>query len=329
MESNSDNRVQKLNIHKKYHNIYISALIAVLLIAFTETVLMHTSDASELPEAAASVEALPLITVNTGDTVEFGSYYNEPVSWRVLDVSEDGKTAVLIASHILTMKAYDAAESGKYNYYNGKNYWFDSTGVDTDYELQTQLLGNNDWSVSNIRTWLNSSDEVVTYTDQAPIDSAMCEFTNGYSHEPGFLHEFTDAELSALITVTNTTDSNAVTVADEIITKDRVYLLSSDELYLFEEAGMSIFTTPTQSAHDHDEADWYQLYCTDYNVENFYWWLRDPVEDTTSKCYLVGNEYSDATRIISRSVGVEGFGIRPVITVDLTNAAAFGATVVE
>ena len=57
----------------------------------------------------------------------------------------------LISSDVLTMKAFDVAEGG-----------------------------NSDWSVSNIRTWLNSDREIVTYADQPPMASAMAELKNGY-----------------------------------------------------------------------------------------------------------------------------------------------------
>lgn len=53
-------------------------------------------------------------------------------------------------------------------------------------------------------------------------------------------------------------------------------------------------------------------------MEEYYWWLREPVADSSSKCYMVGNGYWEEN-IIENIVGLEGFGIRPAITVDLTS----------
>lgn len=104
------------------------------------------------------------VSVQVGETVLFGSYLNEDIEWRVLRISEDETQAVLVAAHILTMKAYDAAESGRYNYAGDENYWTRESEADTDMALQAQVRGNSDWSVSNLRTWLNADTEVVAYS---------------------------------------------------------------------------------------------------------------------------------------------------------------------
>ncbi len=123
------------------------------------------------------------VQVQTGDTVLFGSYNGEEISWRVLRISDDGSKAVLVAADILTMKAFDAAEGGRYNRYDEVDYWGQETVADTDLELQMLVRGNNSWCVSNIRTWLNSTAEVVLYADQPPEASAMAEKKNGYQNE--------------------------------------------------------------------------------------------------------------------------------------------------
>ena len=60
--------------------------------------------------------------------------------------------------------------------------------------------GSNYWSTSNLREWLNSSQQNVSYTNNPPTD----ENTNGkgYADEAGFLYEFTDYEKEQ-IAVTN------------------------------------------------------------------------------------------------------------------------------
>ncbi|MDE6847184.1 MAG: toll/interleukin-1 receptor domain-containing protein [Lachnospiraceae bacterium] len=255
-------------------------------------------------------------TLAAGDTITFGSYNNEPINWRVLKLSEDRNQAVLISSEVLTMKAYDAAEGGKYNWSDSTDYWSQESEADTDMNLQTLVRGNNDWSISNIRTWLNSADEVVIYTDQSPTSTAMAERKNGYQNEAGFLHGFTEEELAAVVETQNITTGNSLSGSDTVTTSDRVYLLSLEELQWFDDAGISKFALPTSVAVEQDESGWYLLDYNDFHIEECCWWLREPVKGTVSKCYLVGNGYTEDL-LRTENVGLEGFGIRPALTVDL------------
>ncbi len=251
-----------------------------------------------------------------GDTVTFGSYNGEAIEWRVLRLSDDGTQAVLISKEILTMKAFDAAESGRYNWDGDVDYWTDTEAVAADPKLQVRVHGNNDWSLSNIRTWLNSEKEVVTYADQAPVAAAMAENKNGYQNEPGFLYGFTDEELVAIIETEHVTSGNAL--ADgPVTTKDRVYLLSLEELQWFEDAGMSMLAVPKQSALEQDDSNWYEVDVDGYGVDEYHWWLREPVDGTADSCYFVGNGYREEN-IYEGRVALEGYGIRPAVTVDLT-----------
>lgn len=257
------------------------------------------------------------ISYQTGDTITLGRYNDMPIEWRILKLSEDGTEAVLISSDILTMKAYDAAEGGTFNNDGIQDYWSQSTAADTDLHLQVQVRGNNDWSSSNIRTWLNSSSEVVTYQDQPPLANAMSEKYNAYHTEPGFLYHFTEDELESLIQQEITTTGNALSDEKTVITNDYVFLLSKEELMWFQEADISIYAEPTSVALAQDESNWYDIQLDEYNISNYYWWLREPVEGTSSQCYLVDNGYTQ-NQCTTANVGTEGFGIRPAIVVDLT-----------
>ena len=256
--------------------------------------------------------------IQIGDTVTFGNYNGEPISWRVLKINENNEEAVLISKDILTMKAFDAAESGKFNYNGDEDYWKESSQADTDMELQALVRGNSDWSISNIRTWLNSSEEVVKYADQPPKVSAMAEHKNGYENEAGFLYGFTEEELSAIREQEVITKGNALSEKNEVVTMDRVYLLSLDELKWFEEAGISILATPTQAAVEQDKSNWYAVDFSEYGIKEYCWWLREPVEGMASKCYMVGNGYYEEN-LRQENVGLEGFGVRPALTVDLSS----------
>lgn len=255
---------------------------------------------------------------NLGETVVFGSYNDEPIEWRVLKISDDGKEAILISSDIISMKAYDAAEGGNFNSLDDEDYWSKDTPADYDYDLQIQVRGNNDWSTSNIRTWLNSESEVVTYEDQAPLSHAMSEGYNGYHNEAGFLNGFTDEELNALVETTLSTPGNVLSNETVITTTDRVFLLSKDELQWFEDAQMSLWAAPTEVAIEQDSSNWYDIEVSTYGTKEYYWWLREPVESSASQCYMVTNGYTLET-LTQANVGTEGFGIRPAICVDLSS----------
>ena len=250
-----------------------------------------------------------------GDSLLFGTYNGEPIKWRVLRLSDDGTKAVVIADEIITMKAYDAAESGKYNNYDGADYWTAKLS-ELSPEVQRQIRGDNRWELSNIRTWLNSDRENVSYTGQAPTSKAMAEERNGYHTEAGFLKGFTKAELAAISETEITTNGT--------VTLDKVFLLSSDELDWLYEADVSVFAKPTAAAVEQDKSGWYLVDCDAYGVDDFFWWLRNANPDNSCECYYINISYSDV-RVASGSVGLEGYGIRPVMTLDLTSDAVKAA----
>lgn len=243
-----------------------------------------------------------------GETIAFGTYNQTPINWRIIDISDDGTTATMIADNILTMKCYDAAEGGKYNYFDGEYYW-STPSAELDDDLARTLRGDNNWENSNIRTWLNSDKENVTYTGQEPNAQAMSEMKNGYNTEAGFLNGFTDEELDDIIPVTVTTNG--------VETKDRVYLLSSDELALLEAADVSKYAVPTTKARELDLSRWYELHMSDYGVDDHYWWLRD-AGDAACDVNVVTFSYAGGN-VIGQPAGLEGYGVRPVINVKLTS----------
>lgn len=271
--------------------------------AETESTAAVTEAQTSETEAAAAEPKAEL-----GDSFKLGEYLGEPIKWRVIQLSEDGKTAVVIADNILTMKAFDAAECGKYNSYNGQSYW-NVPPQDMTRETERLVRGDNSWALSNLRTWLNSSRDNITYTDQEPNSRAMSELKNGYNTEAGFLKSFNKTEIKAILTTQVTTNG--------AVTEDKVYLLSGEELYLLDEADVSTYAVPTESAVEQDQSGWYTLNINEYRVRDHYWWLRDPNTDTASEVYLVNNSYA-GERVFSHNVGLEGYGVRPVMTVDLT-----------
>lgn len=257
------------------------------------------------------IEQNTAAAVELGDSILFGTYNGEPIQWRVLRISEDGTRAVVISDSILTMKAYDAAECGSYNKYDGSDYW--TTRIsEIPQEVQRLIRGDNRWELSNIRTWLNSDRENVVYADQAPTSKAMSEGRNGYHTEAGFLNGFTKSERAALVESEITTNG--------CVTRDKVFLISSDELEWLYEADISVFAEPTEAAVAQDQSLWYKVDTEAYGVSDHFWWLRDANPDNACECRYVNISWTDV-RVSSGSVGLEGYGIRPAVTLDLTSEA--------
>lgn len=256
------------------------------------------------------VEEENVPAVEPGDTIVFGSYNGEPIEWRVLKVSANTNTAVIVSKHILTMKSFDVAESGSYNYYNGQDYWGEDISEESA-EVLRQIHGDNTWGKSNIRTWLNAEAETVKYEDQKPLLISTSEYKNGYDTEPGFLSNFSKEERGAIIETEVETNGE--------VTMDKVFLLSTQELVWFEEADVSLVTIPTEAAIEQDTSDWYDVNVSSYGVEDYCWWLRDcDTEGLAGEAYLVGSSYSGC-KIYTETVGLEGYGIRPALTIDLTS----------
>ena len=319
-EPEKTNRTGSFMKSLRKHSGLLLALILFVLVAALVLYLLQTGNEGDGLEADVQSEqeeismSRPSPTMapkmELGDTILLGTYQGEPIEWRVLKLHEDG-TAVVVSSHILTMKAFDAAESGRYNSSDGISYWTESAR-ELEAELQCKLRGSSRWSTSNIRTWLNSEKENVSYADQAPKSTAMSELVNGYDMEAGFLSDFSEAERNAICTTKVTTGNE--------VSEDKVFLLSKDELVWFEEADVSRIAIPTETAIAKDLTGWYGLFALDYGVTDYYWWLRDAVvtEEGFSayEAYIVANSYAEGT-LIGKSVGLEGFGIRPAMTVDL------------
>ncbi len=283
----------------------VLAACVVLLIAFGTIWLMRPKEEQKSQGNSATMDFAA--QVKLGDSIVLGSYNGEAIEWRVLQISEDGRTAIVVSKDILTMKAFDAAEGGRYNYYEGADYWGrDITGESE--EVQRLLRGDNRWSVSNIRIWLNAAAENVTYMDQKPERAAMSELKNGYDAEAGFLSTFTEAELAAIVETEVETNGE--------ITKDKVFLLSSEELDWFREADVSLAAVPTQAAVEQDRSDWYDVLLSTYEVKDYSWWLRDAAENAYEANMVTNSVIKEVYE--AESVGLEGFGIRPAMKIDLT-----------
>lgn len=120
--------------------------------------------------------------IKTGDYVQLGSYYQEPILWRC--VSEDENGSLMMSDQILTLKAFDA---------KGEH--------ENDYRSYRENHGSNLWESSNLRSWLNSdadAGEVKWECENAPVKSAVWCGYNAYDSEAGFLNGFTESQKNAI-----------------------------------------------------------------------------------------------------------------------------------
>lgn len=307
--------MKKINVATiiSYCAVFIGAVALVtLLIFFAADGSFQNNSSDSITESGvnngSSLSSSDTVSVKLGDTLTLGTYNRLPIKWRVIDIKDN--KALVIADDIITIKAFDAAGSGKFNFIGKKDY----SGSDLS-ELpvltQHKLRGSNQWQLSNIRWWLNSDTETVKYADQPPTNEAMSQQKNGYDKEAGFLSDFTDAEKKAIITTSNLTDN--------VTTEDKVFLLSSEEVNLLKKAGVSLSAKPTENAIKQDKSGWYAEYREQYGVTDHYWWLRDNegISGLGYENFMVSNS-SEGNKIIKQTVGLEGFGIRPAMTVDLS-----------
>lgn len=296
--------------------LLIVVILSVFLVKLSNklnSIESANSSAGDVPVAEV-VKVIPEFSV--GDTITFGTYHEAPIEWRVLKKNDDG-TVTLVSKYLLTMKAFDSPEGGDYNHYDGVDYGSYENHVVTDEALLLLIRGNNDWSTCNLRTWLNSDEEVVKYSDFPPTYEAIG--ANYYNTEPGFLHSFTDSEKNALVTVINKSPANTFSenAADSVVTsEDRVYILSSDELVWFDESGISMYAVPTEECKAHDEyIKSYEVFTESYHTETYYWWLRDNSGEAINKVYVTTTENISSKKFFTDIVG-SSYGVRPVITID-------------
>ncbi len=301
-----------------------SILLMIGIILVIVGILLGRSAKSKNPieESTDSTEIQERIDWKLGDTITFGNYYGAPIEWRVIHLNDDG-TAVLLSKYILTFKVFDAAESGNFNIYEGESYWGSAGEGITDPFLLMQLHGSNDWAFSNIRAWLYSDKETVSYNDQAPTREAAGK--NFYSTEPGFSYGFTPEEKEAIVLTPHYALPNhsAIDASERasLTVYDTFYLLSSDELDWLKEAGMNVYATPSSAAIEHSkDPEDYTSHVNVYGVESYYWWLRDTPEENADLVNVVMTEIEEEVgfRIIPWYAGVE-YGVRPAVTVDMSS----------
>ena len=153
-----------------------------------------------------------------------GSGISGPIVFEVVGVnhhttSEHPQTITLMTKNIIRKAAFDAAEPNNTNSYRKNG-------------------GNNRWSVSNIRQWLNSDGAANSWFtaqhdyDAPPTSSNVPHAEAAYADAPGFLAGFSEDVRQHFTDITNTTALHSVDGGGTETTVDKVFLPSYTEMGL-------------------------------------------------------------------------------------------------
>ena len=134
---------------------------------------------------AQTLSSLPI-----GTAIKFGKHQvntepAQPIIWVIADKNHYGypaNTVTLVAQKIIDLRAYDAKEA-------------------------VETYGNNNYALSNIHQWLNSSASAgqwysATHTKDVPPTNTSILYKTEYQSRAGFLYNFTASERAAIIPTT-------------------------------------------------------------------------------------------------------------------------------
>ena len=310
--------------------VYLAIALGILLLAFIIVMLKNNivdkeninADETNVTEAEAASSDISekVHNMQLGDSILIGCYRDEPIEWVALHKNDDGST-ILISKNILCLKMFDAPESGELGTCSAealldgekaldRTYWTSSKIDEYGDKALIEAYGNNDWSVSNIRCWLNADKNLVTYEDSAPGIISKDEKMPSYVDERGFLKNFTIEEKNALSEYTYTYENSITGEKTEL--SDKVFLLSEDELEWFYSEDISPLAKVNASALDEDYEAMYENY---NNNGYFFWWLRDGSKKAACMNRYVSNSMDNGVyEYISSYYGYGG--IRPCIRIE-------------
>ena len=206
------------------------------------------------------------------------------------------QTITLMTKNIIRNAAFDAKEPN-----NPLTDTF--TG-----EKRRAKYGNNRWSVSNIRQWLNSSGAANSWFtaqheyDEAPTVDNVQNEEGAYANAPGFLAGFSDDVLQHFTDITNTTVlCDADGRGSSETTVDKVFLPSITEMGYGNVNGIA-------------EGGHLSVRYPDNNSKiksgaNNYYWMRSPANDISSSVRCVDGSGG----ILGGDAYVGNRGIAPII----------------
>lgn len=260
-------------------------------------------------------QTLAMLPVGTLVKDPSSTFLGEPVIWKIADVNHEGypsNSVTLISDKILAMRCFDAMEP------------------DNSYE-DIQKYGYNNYSLSNIRQWLNSDAEAGQWylaqqgTDTPPSSEYMLVSNNvainPYDTKVGFLNGFSPNFKNALLETSLTVALNTVTDGGGSKTiADKMFLASNTEVGLANENNivegklLSIFNDDASrlsccTMKAIEDSNWAGK-PADENTA-WMWWLRTPKTDTPNspRCVIASGtlSWSDARH--------GAIGVRPLCNI--------------
>jgi len=281
-------------------------------------------ETKEILEEELDIEFTPDGALPIGSYLLFGQYQLEdegynPILWKVIENKSHymGNTdpavehITLLAAYIMDLRGFDAEEP--------ENEW--------EYRAK---YGNNRYSYSTIRQWLNSSEKGGSWwkpqhdTDAPPIDeNFLISKQTGYDDNDGFLNSFKPEELDIILDTTLECgiNNNADGGGTETVT-DKVFLLSLTEVGLGEMESKNYFEGNPFAIFGSFESRvaWVSLQCYEntnspripHTIENSWdWWLRSPYSWGEYDVWMS----DDQGKSVHRRAHIDSLGIRPSINI--------------
>lgn len=222
-----------------------------------------------------------------GTTVKFGRIYGNPIEWIIVSKNHYGENQVTLQSkYILRTACYSARD------------------LESD-DDRVRKNGLNRYFNSCIREYLNSSDQSWVKNSIPPSSTRVKNGIGAYDKDPGFLSEFTQREISALLyTNLYSTNWKGSEIGREAL-YDRVFLPSLREM------GLPSFHV---NGEPFDAYKGYGIVSTTYTEDCYL--ESESTDEVHMKVFLVRDDYDGFPNFV--------YGVSTVATHYVCNDAGMG-----
>ena len=293
---------------------------------------------AEVIPGEEDIESTPEGSLPIGSYVLFGNYQVEseeptPILWKVIENKSlhykvnnpDSKYMTLLTEYVIDLRGIDGAEPESALEFRAK-------------------YGNNRYSFSNIRQWLNSDKKANDWwvaqheTDSPPIDENFeSKREIGYEDKDGFLSNFSAAELNLVLDTEivcginkNVDGGGTETITDKffLLSLTEVGLSDKESKYYFEGNPFVIFDSydsrkTTISSVCYDNTNSIRKAA---NPEDYWdWWLRSPYSWGEYDIWLVDKKGREQHR---RAYG-DAIGLRPAVNIKYEGLTFSGSGTID